>query len=187
MIDSPRVAVTGLGFVSSIGIGAPSVLQSVKASRTGIRIHPELEAANAPVRLAGVVNGFDFPSEYPQSWTWISDLEISRQQLRSLPPHGVYAHVALKEALQQAELTEELLRDGDTGLLTASAGSTRLLYRHVHKMLERGVAQCHPFVMTCSIAGTLSFNLAASLGIRGVSGPRTAIFSRFCRSLRLTR
>jgi 3-oxoacyl-(acyl-carrier-protein) synthase len=170
MNEMPRVAVTGLGFVSSIGNNQQALLESLISGRTGIGIHPELEAAAAPVRLAGVVRGFSFPSEYPQSWSWPDHVEIPRVHLRSLPPHGVYAHVALHEALRQARLSEEILHSDETGLLTASAGSTQLLHRHLVRMLERGVAQCHPFVMTCSIAGTLSFNLAASLGIRGISG-----------------
>ncbi len=170
MNAAPRVVVTGLGFVSSIGNGQARVLESLKSGRSGIGTHPELEAAGAPVRLAGLIDGFDFPSEYPQSWRWPDDLEIPREQLRSLPPHGVYAHVALNEALAQAQLSAELVRSEDTGLLTASAGSAHLLYLHLQRMLERGVGQCHPFVMVSSIAGTLNFNLAASLGIRGVSG-----------------
>jgi len=170
MTGPTRVAVTGLGFVSSIGNDQQSALESLRLARTGIGIHPELKAANAPVLLAGLIQGFEFPSEYPQSWTWPEHVEIPRVHLRSLAPHGVYAHVALQEALRQAQVSDETLHANETGLLTASAGSTRLLHSHLERMLERGVSQCHPFVMTCSIAGTLSFNIAASLGIRGVSG-----------------
>jgi len=170
MSDAPRVVITGLGFVSSIGNSQHCVLESLRSGATGIGIHPELEAAEAPVRLAGLISGFDFPSVYPQSWKWPPHVKIPREHLRSLPPHGVYAHVALQEALGQAQLSGELLRSDQTGLLTASVGSAQLLYRHLEKMLTHGIAQCHPFVMTSSIAGTLNFNLAASLGIRGVSG-----------------
>ena len=170
MTELPRVAVVGLGFVSSIGNDQQSVAESLRSGRSGIGIHPQLKAANAPVLLAGLIEGFEFPSEFPQSWSWPAHVEIPRTQLRSLAPHGVYAHVALQEALGQAKLDVELLHGEETGLLTASAGSTSLLHSHLERMLSRGVNQCHPFVMTCSIAGTLSFNLAASLGVRGVSG-----------------
>lgn len=170
MTEVPRVAVTGLGFVSSLGNSGSSVLDSLRTGRTGIRIHPDLEAANAPVRLAGVIDGFHFPSEHWQSWRWPGAVEIPRQQLRSLPPHGIYAHVALGEALDQAKLSRDDLRSEETGLFTASVGSTRLIYRHVQRMLDHGITHCHPFILTSSIAGTLNFNLAASLGVRGASG-----------------
>jgi len=170
MTGAARVIVTGVGFVSSIGNNQDEVFASLENGRSGIAIHPELEAAKAPVQLAGVIRGFDFPSENPQSWRWPGGVELSRQELRSLPPHGVYAHAALKEALAQAGLTPEMVRNEETGLLTASVGSTRLTYKHVQRLLEHGANHCHPFILTSSIAGTLNFNLAASLGIRGASG-----------------
>jgi 3-oxoacyl-(acyl-carrier-protein) synthase len=82
----------------------------------------------------------------------------------------VYARVALHEALAQSGLSPELLRSDKTGLFTASVGSTTLTYRHAQRMLAEGVERCHPFILTASIAGTLNYNLSASLGIRGVSG-----------------
>jgi 3-oxoacyl-[acyl-carrier-protein] synthase-1 len=170
MRDGPRVVVTGLGFVSSIGNDQEEVRARLESGQTGIGIHPELVAANAPVQLAGLIKDFHFPSEHPQSWSWPRHVDIPRHVSRSLPPHGVYAHVALHEALGQAKLSAECLHSSDTGLLTASVGSMQLAYRHLHRMLERGIDHCHPFVLTASIAGTLNFNLAASLGIRGVSG-----------------
>jgi 3-oxoacyl-(acyl-carrier-protein) synthase len=170
MKGGPRVVVTGLGFVSSIGNDQPSVLERLRTGQTGIGIHPELAAANAPVQLAGLIHGFAFPSEHPQSWQWPEHVSISRQIARSLPPHGIYAHVALQEALAQSGLSPDELQSEETGLFTASVGSTTLTYRHAQRMLSSGVEKCSPFMLTASIAGTLNFNLAASLGIRGVSG-----------------
>ncbi|MGH8046312.1 MAG: beta-ketoacyl synthase N-terminal-like domain-containing protein, partial [Chthoniobacterales bacterium] len=165
-----NAVVTGIGLVSSIGNNCAEVLESLRGMRTGIAIHPELEAADAPFQLAGVIRGFEFPSVQPHTWSWPGDVKIPRTQLRSMPPHGVYAMIALHEAIAQAGLSADDLRDPSVGMLTASAGSTRLLHAHVTKMLEEGISQCHPFSITSSICGTLNYNLAAALGITGLSG-----------------
>jgi 3-oxoacyl-(acyl-carrier-protein) synthase len=170
MSGTRRVVVTGLGFVSSIGNDQQTVLARLRDGQTGIAIHPELAAANAPVQLAGVIHGFAFPSEHPASWQWPAHVPISRQIARSLSPHGIYAHVALHEALAQSGLSAEQLQSDETGLFTASVGSAQLTFQHAQRMLSDGIEKCNPFMVTASIAGTLNFNLAASLGIRGASG-----------------
>jgi 3-oxoacyl-(acyl-carrier-protein) synthase len=170
MNDAHRVVVTGIGFVSSLGNDQQTVLERLKSGRTGIGIHPELAAVNAPAQLAGLIEGFSFPSEHTPTWVWPSHVAIPRQVLRSLPPHGVYAHVALHEALAQSGLSSDAIQSDETGLFTASVGSTQLTFRHAQRMLTDGIGRCNPFMLTASIAGTLNFNLAASLGIRGVSG-----------------
>ena len=171
-MTAPRI--TGLGLVSSIGNSCEAALDSLRAAHTGIGIHPQLAAANAPAQLAGLLHGFGFPTEAPHTWTWPDHVAIPRTVLRSLAPHGVYAHVALHEALAQAHLTPADLRDPGVGLLTASAGSNRLLHAHTTRMLESGIGRCHPLIIPSSIAGTLTFNLAASLGITGPTGGTVA-------------
>jgi 3-oxoacyl-[acyl-carrier-protein] synthase-1 len=53
--------------------------------------------------------------------------------------------------------------------MCASAGSTRMLYRNVHKMLQEGIHCCHPNAVSMSIAGTLNFNLVAAFKILGAA------------------
>jgi 3-oxoacyl-[acyl-carrier-protein] synthase-1 len=45
----------------------------------------------------------------------------------------------------------------------------RSIHKHFQKMDKRGVMACNPLAIVASIAGTLSFNLVAALGIRGSS------------------
>ena len=61
---------------------------------------------------------------------------LSRKQLRSMAPHVVYAYAAMQEALADAALTPEMVSDPRTGLLCASAGSPRLTFHHLQKMLS---------------------------------------------------
>ena len=167
------VVITGLGLTTSIGRSCEEVMESLRSGRNGIATHPEYLAADAPVSLAGLVPGFSFPAPDFTTWTWPDTLQIPRDQLRSLPPHGVYALHAVSEAFAQAGLklpSKNDHSDPGMGLLTASAGSTSLLYEGMTRMFENGVDRCSPFIVTSSICGTLTFNLAAILGITGQSG-----------------
>ncbi len=170
--------VTGLGFVTSIGHSRAAVLESLRTQRTGIEIFPELDQAGSPVRLAGTIKGFRFPQPNPESWQFPPDLpglgDIPRPQLRSLSPHGLFAHAALREAIADAGLPPETVSHPRTGMFCASAGSTWLLHRHVEKMLREGVLRCHPLSLASSIAGTLNFNLTAHFKILGASGGFTS-------------
>ena len=55
----PRVAVTGLGVVSSIGIGWPAFWEALLAGRCGIRKIQYLETSAYPTQYGGEVPAFD--------------------------------------------------------------------------------------------------------------------------------
>lgn len=164
-----RVVVTGLGFITSIGNNRAEVLDSLLNHRTGIEIHPELDRPELPVKLAGTIKGFSFPSENQDSWQFPDGISISRRELRSMSPHVVYAHVATHEAIADAAIPPEIISNPRTGLTSASSGSAMMLYRNVDKMLKKGVLRCHPFSLAASVAGTLNFNLVSIFKIRGAS------------------
>lgn len=166
-----RVVVTGLGFITSIGNNRAEVLDALRTGRTGIEIHPDLDRPEIPVKLAGTIKGgFSFPHPNSESWSFPPGLDIPRVQLRSLAPHGAFAHAAMREAIADAGLRPDEVSHPRTGMLCASAGSTWLLFRHVEKMLRDGAVRCHPLGLPASIAGTLNFNLVAHFRIQGASG-----------------
>lgn len=82
----------------------------------------------------------------------------------------MFALCAVEQALGDAALLPESIRDGDTGLYCASAGSTFLLQHNLSRLMETRGERCGPLGVVSSIAGTLNFNLAAHYGIRGAVG-----------------
>lgn len=164
-----RVVVTGLGFISSIGNNRAQVLDSLLNQRSGIELHPELDLPISPVRLAGTIKGFSFPSEDQTTWRFPGDIAFSRKELRSMAPHVAYAHVAMHEAIADAAASPEIVSNVRTGLTSASSGSAMMLYRNMSKMLTKGPLRCHPFSLAASVAGTLNFNLVSNFRIHGAS------------------
>lgn len=164
-----RVVVTGLGFITSIGNSRAAVLSSLRENRTGIEWFEELNRPNIPVRLAGTVKDFTFPELRSDDWTWPAGYEISREQLRTMPPHGVYAFCAMQQAIADAQLPPGVVSHPRTGAMCASGGSMWLTYHYLDVMVKRGILRCYPLAMAASIAGTLNMNLVACFGIKGAS------------------
>lgn len=165
----PRVFITGLGFITSIGNTSATVEQSLRELRHGMVRYPAFEADNVPVKVAAPVREFQTSAEDPEDWVIPPPYSIKREQLRSLSPNALYAMCALQQAIADAKLAPEDVSNDDTGLYAASAGSPGILGRMLQRMYQHGVMRCPPLTVVSSIAGTVQFNLVAHFKIKGAS------------------
>jgi 3-oxoacyl-[acyl-carrier-protein] synthase-1 len=165
----PRVFITGLGFVTSIGNDAPSVAASLREMRHGFELYPPFQKPEISCKVIGTIKGFSTDSVDPEDWTFPANYSIKRETIRSMAPHGLYAHCAMIQAVADARLSEGDISNPDTGLFAASGGSPMLTYYHHERMLRLGPARCSPLGIVASIVGTLNFNLVASFKIQGAS------------------
>lgn len=164
---TPLPVITGLGFITSIGQDRPTVLRNLRELRHGLARVEFFGNPDLPVKVAGTINGFTFPSANWRDWRWPEQFTIERELLRSLSPHGVYALCALQQALAEAGLEPAELGDGSTGLFCASAGSVFMLGDFLTLLRETRGERGNPMGIVSSIAGTLNFNLAAHYKITG--------------------
>jgi 3-oxoacyl-[acyl-carrier-protein] synthase I len=163
------VVITGIGWATSLGHSRATVRERLLAGQSGIQLADWPEAMRSPVKLWAPVLGFDTRSDDPEDWQSPADMALPRDILRGLSPSGFYAFWAVAQALQEAGLTPEALRDGCTGIYSASSGSARMMHRHLNRIYERGVMGGSPMGVLASVVGTLNFNLAAFYGITGHS------------------
>lgn len=164
----PRAAViTGLGFITSIGIDRAQVVESLRRGRRGIQLHDFCGNPRHPVKVAGVVPGFQLNSPSWREWQWPAQYDIPRETVRGLPPNGVMALCAIEQALADARLSVSDIGGEETGLFCASAGSAFMLRHYIEEMHQSGFERGHPLAVVSSIAGTLNFNLAAHFRITG--------------------
>ncbi len=165
----PRVFITGLGFVTSIGNDAATVADNLRALRHGFELYPPFQKPDILCKVVGTIKGFFTDSVDPEDWTWPSAYEIKRETIRSMAPHGLFAHCAFLQAVADARLGEEDISNRSTGLFAASGGSPMLTYFHHDRLLKLGPARCSPMGIVASIVGTLNFNLVAAFKIQGAS------------------
>src|SRR5882724_11959481 len=161
------VVVTGLGFITSIGLDTTEVIASLRAGRNGVVPYDFCGNPRIAVKVAAPVPQFTVDSPSWRDWTWPKRYEIPRETLRGLAPHGVYAFCAIEQALTDANLTAAQITDGKTGLFCASAGSAFLLHHNLAQSTATQFERGNPMGVVSSIAGTLNFNLAAHYHITG--------------------
>jgi len=161
--------ITGLGFVTSIGNDKQTVSESLRLMRSGIGLHPQMQVAGCPIKCAGILKGFDALSPEPEDWKYPPEYSVRRDVLRGFSPHVLYAYCAMLQAAKDAGLKDEEISNPQTGMFTASAGSTSSMFYHLQRLDKMGVSRGHPMGIVSSIVGTLSFNLVSAFKIKGSS------------------
>lgn len=152
-----RVVITGLGIVSCIGNNKEEVLTSLKSQTSGIRYIPEYEDAGFRSHIAGR------PQINP-------DDHIDRKQRRFMGDSAAYSYIALKEAIADAGLSEDMVSSPRTGLIAGSGGaSSSDIVEAVDTLREKGIRRVGPYRVTRSMGSTVSANLATPFSIRGVN------------------
>ena len=152
-----RVVITGLGIVSCIGNNKEEVLTSLKGQTSGIRYIPEYEEAGFRSHIAGR------PQINP-------DDHIDRKQRRFMGDSAAYSYIALKEAIADAGLSDDMVSSPRTGLIAGSGGaSSSDIVEAVDTLREKGIRRVGPYRVTRSMGSTVSANLATPFSIRGVT------------------
>lgn len=164
-----RAVITGLGFVTSIGNSRAEVLDSLRHSRTGIELFPPFSDPRIPVKLAGTIKGFNFPSVDQEGWDFPGKEQFSRVELRTMTPNTVFALTAMREAIGDAALAPEAVSHPLTGLYCASGGSMWMQHAGISKMIERGPQRMLPATLITGIPNSLHINLVARFKIKGSS------------------
>ncbi len=165
----PRVFITGLGFVTSIGNDAATVTRNLRELRHGFELYPPFQKSDIPCKVVGTIKDFTADSTDQEDWTFPTRYKIKRELLRSMAPNGLFAHCAMIQAIEDAKLTEPDISNPDTGLYAASGGSPMLTHYHHERLNKLGVMRCSPLGIVSAIVGTLNFNLVAAFKIFGSS------------------
>jgi 3-oxoacyl-[acyl-carrier-protein] synthase II len=151
-----RVAVTGIGIVSPLGLDAPSTWRAALAGESGIGWIEAFETEGLPVRIAGEVHGFD-----PLS-------VASAKDARKLERNVLFALAAGGEALRHAGLTGfDPTRVGV--IFGSAAGGFSAIVRQAAVLRERGPDRVSPTFLPNMLVDTASGQLAISYGLKGVN------------------
>jgi 3-oxoacyl-[acyl-carrier-protein] synthase I len=165
----PKVFITGLGFITSIGNDIATVSKNLRELRHGIEVYAPFQKPEIPVKVAAPVKGFQTDSHDCEDWTYPERYSVKREVLRGMAPNALYAYCAMWQAIEDSRLIDADWSNDDTGLYAASGGSPHLLGYMLQRMHALGVMRCSPLGIVASIAGTVNFNLVAHFKIKGAS------------------
>jgi len=152
-----RVAVTGIGIVSSIGNNAAEVLAALKAGRSGIEFCETYRELGFRSQIHGSVK---------------IDLEkaVDRRVKRFMGDGAAYNYLAMQEAVADSGLEESDISNERTGLIMGSGGpSTRNVVEAADILRSKGVRKVGPFMVPRAMSSTNSATLATPFKIKGVN------------------
>jgi 3-oxoacyl-[acyl-carrier-protein] synthase II len=156
-----RVAVTGIGAVTPLGLDVPSTWRAALAGESGIGWITTFDTDGLPVRVAGEVKGFD-PTQV-----------VSAKEARKLERNVLLGVAAGREAMADAGLNG--FDPTRVGIVFGSAiGGVPGILEQAEVMRERGPDRVSPNFLPNVLVDSISGQLAISLGIKG---PNYAVVS----------
>jgi 3-oxoacyl-[acyl-carrier-protein] synthase II len=149
-----RVAVTGLGAITPIGLDAPSTWQAALSGESGVDFIQAFDASDFPVRIAAEVKGFDPATVAPA------------KDARRMDRNVQLALGAAQEAWRDSGLNG--VDPARVGVVVGSAigGLPGIADQH-SVLLERGHDRVSPFFIPSVLVDSASGQIAISLGLRG--------------------
>jgi 3-oxoacyl-[acyl-carrier-protein] synthase I len=155
-----RVAVTGLGIVSSLGNSTQEVTASLREARSGIERVEDYVRMGFRSQVAGTLK---------------IDLEaaVDRRAKRFMGDGAAYAWLAMTQAIADAGLSPDEVSHPRTGLIAGSGGpSTKAIVAAADTARSepvKGPKKVGPFAVPKAMSSTVSANLSTWFKTKGVN------------------
>ena len=152
-----RVVITGMGIVSSLGTNRDEVTRSLRDSIPGIGFSQEAKDNGLRSHVCGQID-LNLPEL------------IDRKLMRFMCPASGYTYLAMKEAIEQAGLTDEQIRANSTGVIMGAGGaSTVELMDAIDTHRAKGIRRVGPYRVPRTMGSAINASLATAFGITGVN------------------
>jgi len=151
-----RVVVTGIGLVTSLGIGRRENWEAALAGRSGAATISTFEPLDTKTTIACQVAGFD-PADY-----------MDRRVARRMDRFAQFAVAAGRMALEDAGLTVDDTLAPRIGVLVGSGiGGLDTFVQQVDGVAEKGPDRVSPLFIPMVIANMAAAQVSMELGLKG--------------------
>src|ERR1700730_8093747 len=155
-----RVVVTGVGLLTSVGVGTEETWRAIRDGKSGVSRIEQFDASAYTCRIAGEVKQFD-PLLY-----------IEKKEVKKMGRFIQFAIAATEFAIGQSGFKVDPEEAERTGVYIGSGiGGFEVIEREHKVLLEKGPSRISPFFISATIV-----NLASGyVSIRsGAKGPNSA-------------
>ena len=157
MVKQRRVVVTGIGVVSPIGNSQKEVKDSLFYNKSGINLSKDYADLGFRSHIHGDIN-INFEDF------------LDKKDLRFMGDGAAYTAIAMKEAIQDANLNDELISNPLTGLIAGAGGpSTINLLKSFDITREKGPKRVGPFMVPKCMSSSISACLSTMFKIKGLN------------------
>jgi 3-oxoacyl-[acyl-carrier-protein] synthase II len=160
-MEPKRVAITGLGVVSPIGIGKDRFWNALMEGRSGVDRISRFDASAFDTKIAAEVRDFD-PADY-----------MDKKEIRRNDRFVQFAYAASRMALDDAGFSVTPQNGAQVGVLIGSGIGGATTWEEQHRILiERGPDRVSPFFIPMIIV-----NMAAGIVsiLLGAKGPNSSV------------
>jgi 3-oxoacyl-[acyl-carrier-protein] synthase II len=155
-LSKRRVVITGLGIISPVGIGIPTVWQNIVAGKSGITNITHFDASAMAAQIAGEVKDFDV-TQY-----------LSAKDARRMDRFIHFGLVAGMEAFKDSGLEVSEQNAERIGVNIGSGIGGLPMIEETHNVyLDSGPRKISPFFIPGTIINMISGNLSVMYGLKG--------------------
>ena len=153
-----RVAVTGLGAISPVGLDSNESWNSIKNGKLGISKINSFDSSNLAVHIAAEVKGF-LPEE-----------KLGKKDSRRLDRFSQFACVASMEAFDMSGLDAESLdMTRFSSIVGSGVGGIMTLSDQFDVFFNKGPERISPFLIPMMLPDMASGNVSMKLGLKGIN------------------
>ena len=157
-IMTTRVAVTGVGAISPVGLDSNESWNSIKNGKLGISKITSFDSSNLAVHIAAEVKGF-LPEE-----------KLGKKDSRRLDRFSQFACVASMEAFDMSGLDAESLdMTRFSSIVGSGVGGIMTLSDQFDVFFNKGPERISPFLIPMMLPDMASGNVSMKLGLKGIN------------------
>ncbi len=151
-----RVVITGLGTVTSLGIGTSNFWNSIKNGNCGISIIERIDVSDLPTIVGAEIKCFE-PTDF-----------LEKKEVRRMDRYAQYAMAAAQMAIESSKLDMEKVNKERMGVIIGSGvGGIETMEDQHSVLIEKGPSRISAFFVPMMIANMASGIIAIKFGARG--------------------
>ena len=158
-----RIAITGIGVVSTFGVGRRTFWDHVRGGMSGTRAITEFDASTYPCQVAAAVPPITIEAALPLSGENGNGHADPKRYSRA----ALFGVVAAREAWNDAQLT---FGQPNAGVIIGTGGGgIDVGERQYQDFFTSGGKHVTPYAIAVGICGMVSSEISISLGVHGIS------------------
>ena len=153
-----RVVITGVGIISSLGVGLDEFWKSIKAGKSGISLATNLDTTDMSSKVAAEIKDFD-PGVY-----------LDKKEAKRMDRYTQFAMAAAKMAVESSKIDLDKVDKYKLGVIVGSGiGGIGTLEDQHTTLMNKGPGRISPFFVPMIISNMAAGSIAIQYGARGFS------------------
>lgn len=153
---SRRVVITGIGVVSSVGMGLDEFWSSIKQGKNGISLVEKFDTTEYATKVAAEIKNFN-ATDY-----------VDKKEAKRMDTFTQYAMAAAKMAFTMSGIKVEEEDSFRIGVIVGSGiGGIETFENQTRTLVEKGPGRVSPFFIPMMISNMASGRIAIEFGVNG--------------------